>query len=55
VELIHGRPLLEHADAQKFTARERLALMAKICDAVEHAHQRGVIHPRSEAEQHPCG
>ena len=44
MELIHGRPLLEHAEAHKLTARERLALIAKICDAVEHAHQRGVIH-----------
>ena len=25
-------------------ARQRLSLIAKICDAVHHAHQRGIIH-----------
>jgi tetratricopeptide (TPR) repeat protein/tRNA A-37 threonylcarbamoyl transferase component Bud32 len=44
MELIRGRPLLECAKAQHLSARERLALLAKVCDAVEHAHQRGVIH-----------
>jgi len=44
MELIRGRPLHEYAEAQHLNTRERLALMAKVCDAVEHAHQRGVIH-----------
>ena len=44
MELVRGLPLHEHAEGRQLNARERLALMAKICDAVEHAHQRGVIH-----------
>jgi len=44
MELIRGLPLHEYTEQQQLNARERLALMAKICDAVDHAHQRGVIH-----------
>jgi serine/threonine protein kinase len=44
MELIRGRPLQEYAEAHKLNTRERLALMAKVCDAVDHAHQRSVIH-----------
>jgi serine/threonine protein kinase len=44
MELIRGQPLHEYAEAQHLNTRERLALMARVCDAVEHAHQRGVIH-----------
>jgi tetratricopeptide (TPR) repeat protein/tRNA A-37 threonylcarbamoyl transferase component Bud32 len=44
MELIRGRALLESARTRQLNTRERLELMAKICDAVEHAHQRGVIH-----------
>jgi non-specific serine/threonine protein kinase/serine/threonine-protein kinase len=44
MELIRGQALLAHADAHQLNARQRLALTAKICDAVQHAHQRGLIH-----------
>ena len=44
MELVRGRPLREYVEEQHPNTRERLALMAKVCDAVEHAHQRGVIH-----------
>lgn len=44
MELITGRPLLEYAQAHRLSARERLALFAKVCDAVQHAHSKGVIH-----------
>jgi eukaryotic-like serine/threonine-protein kinase len=44
MELIRGQTLLEYADAHQLNVRQRLELMAKVCDAVEHAHQRGVIH-----------
>jgi tetratricopeptide (TPR) repeat protein/predicted Ser/Thr protein kinase len=44
MEYIEGRPLLEHADARKLGTRERLDLLARICDAVHAAHQNGVIH-----------
>jgi tetratricopeptide (TPR) repeat protein len=44
MELIRGLPLQEYAAAHSLSTREKLALMAKICEAVNHAHQRGLIH-----------
>ncbi len=44
MEFIHGQPLLQYAEAHRLDTRRRLELMAKICEAVHHAHQRGIIH-----------
>jgi eukaryotic-like serine/threonine-protein kinase len=44
MELVEGRPLLEAARERRLGTRERLLLMAQVCDAVHHAHQKGVIH-----------
>src|SRR5436309_4897972 len=44
MELVHGLPLLAHADRQRLDTAARLALAARICDAVQHAHDHGVIH-----------
>lgn len=44
MELVQGPPLIEYAERAKLDARGRLALMVRVCDAVQHAHQRGVIH-----------
>ena len=44
MEFIHGVPLRQYAETHHLDVRRRLELMAKVCDAVEHAHQRGVIH-----------
>jgi eukaryotic-like serine/threonine-protein kinase len=44
MEFVRGRPLLEYAEAHRLDARQRLDLIARICDAVHHAHQRGIIH-----------
>jgi tetratricopeptide (TPR) repeat protein len=44
MELIQGKPLVDHASAHHLNMRQRLELMIKICAAVEHAHQRGIIH-----------
>ncbi len=44
MELVRGQTLLDYCDSQKLNTRQRLELMAKICDAVQHAHQRGLIH-----------
>jgi tetratricopeptide (TPR) repeat protein len=44
MELIRGTTLLEYAEAKNLSPRERLALVARICDAVQHAHERGIIH-----------
>jgi eukaryotic-like serine/threonine-protein kinase len=44
MELVPGRPLTQYANEQRLSVLERVALMAKICDAVQHAHAKGVIH-----------
>jgi eukaryotic-like serine/threonine-protein kinase len=44
MELVEGKPLLDDCDERKPDLRGKLELMAKICDAVQHAHTRGVIH-----------
>jgi non-specific serine/threonine protein kinase/serine/threonine-protein kinase len=44
MEFVQGRLLTEYADAVRLTSLERLALFVRICDAVQHAHQKGVIH-----------
>ncbi len=44
MDFIHGRPLDEHVSYGAAPIRERLALFAKICDAINAAHLRGIIH-----------
>ena len=44
MELVDGLPLSDHAARHKLPIRDRLELFIKICAAVEHAHQKGVIH-----------
>ncbi len=44
MEYVAGVPLTEYARLNNLTTAQRLALMQKVCDAMQHAHQRGVIH-----------
>jgi tetratricopeptide (TPR) repeat protein len=44
MELIRGLPLGRYAETNGLDVRQRLGLMAKVCAAVHHAHQRGLIH-----------
>lgn len=44
MELIDGQHITRYAEALKLDRRARWELMRKVCDAVQHAHQRGVIH-----------
>ena len=44
MELVDGRPLVEFCELEDLSLRDRLALFAEVCRAVQYAHQRGVIH-----------
>jgi WD40 repeat protein len=44
MELIEGVPVTRFCDQRRATIEERLLIFVAICQAVEHAHQRGVIH-----------
>jgi serine/threonine protein kinase/WD40 repeat protein len=44
MELVDGLPLHRHVTARTPGTRDRLLLLLQLCDAVQHAHQRGVIH-----------
>ena len=44
MEFIRGMPLDEYARSRGLDAPVRLELLARVCDAVQHAHEKGVIH-----------
>jgi non-specific serine/threonine protein kinase/serine/threonine-protein kinase len=44
MELVHGVPITEYCDQCNLTTRERLELFFTVCQAVQHAHEKGVIH-----------
>ncbi len=44
MELVRGIPITEYCDKHKLTTKERLELFINVCQAVQHAHQKGVIH-----------
>ncbi len=44
MELVEGRPLLRHAEEAGLDRRARVELLVRICEAVEHAHGKGVVH-----------
>jgi eukaryotic-like serine/threonine-protein kinase len=44
MELVKGVPVTEYCDGCGLTPRERLELLRSVCQAVQHAHTKGVIH-----------
>jgi eukaryotic-like serine/threonine-protein kinase len=44
MEYIVGERLDHFAEREQLGTRERVELIAKICDALHHAHERGVVH-----------
>jgi serine/threonine protein kinase/tetratricopeptide (TPR) repeat protein len=44
MEFVAGEPITGYCDRRKLTIRRRLELFIKVCQAVQHAHQKGVIH-----------
>ncbi|MFO1032388.1 MAG: SUMF1/EgtB/PvdO family nonheme iron enzyme [Planctomycetota bacterium] len=44
MELVKGVPLDQFCEQQKLSLKDRLLLMRQVCAAVQHAHQKGVVH-----------
>ncbi len=44
MEHVKGSPITAYCDRARLTLPQRLELFARVCDAVQHAHTKGVIH-----------
>lgn len=44
MELVRGTPVTQFCDEYQLTTQARLTLFVQICQALHHAHQKGIIH-----------
>jgi len=44
MELVTGVSITEYCDKNNLTTKQRLNLFIQVCNAVQHAHQKGIIH-----------
>jgi serine/threonine protein kinase len=44
MELVRGVKITQYCDEHSLTTRERLELFVQVCQAIQHAHQKGIIH-----------
>src|SRR5215470_3386594 len=44
MEYVDGQPLIEYCDTKRLPVRERLQLFVRVCEGVQHAHQKAIIH-----------
>src|SRR5207248_5935916 len=44
MELVKGTPVTKYCDEHRLTPRQRLELFIPVCQAIQHAHQKGIIH-----------
>ena len=44
MELVKGIPITEYCDKNNLNTQQRLELFIDVCNAVQHAHQKGIIH-----------
>jgi serine/threonine protein kinase/Tol biopolymer transport system component/tetratricopeptide (TPR) repeat protein len=44
MELVQGVSITEYCDKNNLSTKDRLALFVQVCNAVQHAHQKGIIH-----------
>src|SRR5262249_54085064 len=44
MEPVEGAPLTDYCDQRRLSVQARLGLFVSVCQAVQHAHQKGIIH-----------
>ncbi len=44
MELVRGDPITQYCNREKLSTVERLQLFKQVCEAIQHAHQKGIIH-----------
>ena len=44
MELVRGIRITDYCDQAQLSTKERLDLFIKVCQAIQHAHQKGIIH-----------
>jgi serine/threonine protein kinase len=44
MELVRGIRITDYCDANSLSTQDRLKLFIQICEAIQHAHQKGIIH-----------
>jgi eukaryotic-like serine/threonine-protein kinase len=44
MEYVDGLPITDYCDSKKLGIRERLQLFNRVCEGVQHAHQKAIIH-----------
>jgi serine/threonine protein kinase len=44
MELVDGTAITRYCDSKRLTIRERIELFIPVCQAIQYAHQKGVIH-----------
>ncbi len=44
MELVQGVPVTDYCDTNRLTTDERIRLFVDLCQAVQHAHHKGVVH-----------
>jgi eukaryotic-like serine/threonine-protein kinase len=56
MELVRGTKITDYCDQNSLTTIARLDLFIRVCGAVQHAHQKGIIHrdPQGGCRFHPC-
>ena len=52
MELVKGIPIAEYCDKNNLSTKDRLDLFMPICHAIQHAHQKGIIHRDIKPSRH---